>query len=64
MKLDKEDFLSNPSWFDKGKFSYRVSTKKDNGRWRLYFVNNGDNKMLVNLSSEGWGRNGIIEDSD
>lgn len=64
MKLDKEDLLLDSGWFDENRFVYLVSTKKNNGRWQLYLFNNNNSNLLVDLSTEGWGRGGFIEDSE
>lgn len=63
MKLDKEDSLLDVGWLDESHFAYLVVTNKNNGRYQFYLANDGDIKKLIDLSAEGYGRGGFIEDS-
>lgn len=63
-KLDNEDLLSNSGWFNQNRFAYLMTTKRNNGRWQLFLANDNETKLLVDLSSEGMGRGGFIEDSE
>lgn len=63
IKLDKEDLLLDSGWFDENRFAYLLHKTNAIGRWQLYLFDNNDLKSLVDLSAEGWGRGGFIEDS-
>lgn len=63
-KLDKEDLLLNAGWLNESKFAYLIHTKKNDGRWQFYLVQDGVNKKLIDLSTESYGRGGFIEDSE